>query len=105
MAIDNPNIVIETSDGPKTFRVTQVRPYNRDPDTPEKNDDPAQHSQHDPDPPIINNPMDKPRRGRPKGRKNKPKREVDEDYQPGAAYTTAFVSRKEEADFEKATKT
>jgi hypothetical protein len=101
LSIDNPNVTIDTVNGPQTFRVTQVKPYKRD-DTAIEPEQPRL-SQHDPPPPVVPIPEERPRRGRPRGSKNKPK-DTDEDFRPGKAYTTAFVTRKEEADWELAIK-
>lgn len=104
LSIADPNIVVGTSNGPITFRKTHVRRYNRAPDTAGDEADSIKVNQHNPPPPVVDTPMDRPRRGRPPGSKNRTKvvnaDDDDDEYLPGTAYHTAWISRKEEADLE-----
>lgn len=111
LAIENPNVVVETANGPVTFRATLAKPYYRAPDTSldfgsvreeELQTPPAPQDQHNPAPPVIDKPMERRRRGRPKGSTTKKRlidaNDGDEEYQPDTLYHVIWVTRKEESD-------
>jgi hypothetical protein len=100
---DSYNIIIETHDGPKTFRSMYVKPYHRD----EQTENPAQDSvdpgEHPKDPsPLATNEPPR-RRGRPRGSKNKPKVYVQYTARPVGLYAN-YVTRKEQEALELARK-
>lgn len=144
ISMDDKNVIVNTVNGPQTFRQTQAKPYKRGPDTPDTvstdidtlNNTPTdinlpRLSQHDPPPPVIEDVMTRPKRGRPPGSTNKKKKgkkkdkrrkskaelsdDSDSDFEPGYVYMTedrdlgytfetTFMSRKEELDAELAVK-
>lgn len=107
LSISDPDIVVQTVSGPVKFRATHCKAYHRDPDTSLdfstiERQVPQEPDQHNPAPLVVENPMLRRGRGRPKGSKNR-KRSVaadddDEEYRPGMQYHTTWVTRKEESD-------